>query len=1006
MNNIHPIPTDKPFEPTPQDKPFELTPQDKPFELTPQDKPFEPTPQDRLFEPIPQNKPWPRKYLLDILHTALLVKAHRFADQIALAWLTFYENDLYVRLLRAKALLGDGDAKQAPTMIEKICQADPEFLEAQRLRLQTSARAAAKGDNQALGCVQVLGGMPQLDTKLVQPAPAWTQSLSAARKALSQGDFDTAQEQISLALAEEPIPALLGVTHLQSLWGQKDTPRAAIQNIAGHYQKRWPECVPIMLVLADSMMGGAKSDKAVALLHRAATNDPSGQVAKRIWGANNPYKALWPEGMQAIIDISIPAEVAAALGWNLLPSPAQPLPPYVWERGLKDEQPSEGAGPASLLSEPAQTESEPPAISEAAPGPPTEGLPNEGLPPRSGDRPEQVESSKDRPVQNAKPVPISISESSSIENKLEQARSTFRDLLDTDQPDEPETPRSVENELAQIAHRLEVPDVAHSDGRLPVYVVFSTRAGLKRKYSAQNTPAIDDAMQKLVLALRERSGWGSILVYADDPAGMAGLGLKPSPPDDPWKLKLALSDLDEALKEKGAMIGALLIVGGPEVVPYHHLPNPTDDADSDVPSDNPYATRDENYFIPEWPVGRLPGGAGADPKLLIGTLRGLIKRHTEANSNQKGWLRLVLDWIINHLLPRRKDPQSFGYTAEIWQRAALSVFRTIGEPRQMITSPPVGEHNQIPEPTAQLGYFNLHGLVDAPEWYGHRDPSNYPKPGLKPIDEGPDYPIALRPQDVVNSGRAPQVVFSEACYGAHLLGRAVEDSLALKFLGSGSQAVVGSTVIAYGSVTTPLNAADLLGKAFWQFLQQGFPAGEALRRAKIHLAKEMHKRQGYLDGEDQKTLISFVLYGDPLANAKNFPSLGEFGSFKRKSKEVQRFADAPPQVKTICDRADSTEKSQPIPEDVLGNVKRLVEQYLPGMEGADLSLSYEHAECCCEGHTCPTGQLGAKSLPAVDPQRRVVTMRKETRDAYRVHPAYARLTFDQEGKIVKVAVSR
>jgi len=234
----------------------------------------------------------------------------------------------------------------------------------------------------------------------------------------------------------------------------------------------------------------------------------------------------------------------------------------------------------------------------------------------------------------------------------------------------------------------------------------------------------------------------------------------------------------------------------------------------------------------------------------------------------------------------------------------------------------------------------------------------------------------------------------------------VEKSLALKFLQSGSQAVIGSTVISYGSVTTPLNAADLLGKAFWQYLQERLPVGEALRRAKIHLAKEMHKRQGYLDGEDQKTLISFVLYGDPLANLKNFGSLGDFPSFAKKSIEIQRFADSPPQVKTICDRAETAQGSGSIPDEVLTHVKRVVEQYLPGMEGAQLLLSYEHAECCCEGHTCPTSKLSTKFRPSVDPQRRVVTMTKNTTDAYHVHPAYARLTFDQAGKIVKVAVSR
>mgnify|MGYP001081235206 CR=1 FL=1 len=71
--------------------------------------------------------------------------------------------------------------------------------------------------------------------------------------------------------------------------------------------------------------------------------------------------------------------------------------------------------------------------------------------------------------------------------------------------------------------------------------------------------------------------------------------------------------------------------------------------------------------------------------------------------------------------------------------------------------------------------------------------------------------------------------------------------------------------MAYGSIAAPLAAADLLGHTFWRYLHEGFPAGEALRQAKIHLASSMSQRQGYLDGEDQKTLISFILFGDPLA---------------------------------------------------------------------------------------------------------------------------------------------
>ena len=110
--------------------------------------------------------------------------------------------------------------------------------------------------------------------------------------------------------------------------------------------------------------------------------------------------------------------------------------------------------------------------------------------------------------------------------------------------------------------------------------------------------------------------WGSLLFYADDESCTKPYGLKPAPYNDPWQLKLILSDLDAPLEKRGERIGALLIVGGPEIVPFHNLPNPVEDADVDVPSDNPYSARDSNYFISDWPVGRVSGGSGTDPTFL------------------------------------------------------------------------------------------------------------------------------------------------------------------------------------------------------------------------------------------------------------------------------------------------------------------------------------------------------------------------------------------------------
>jgi hypothetical protein len=227
--------------------------------------------------------------------------------------------------------------------------------------------------------------------------------------------------------------------------------------------------------------------------------------------------------------------------------------------------------------------------------------------------------------------------------------------------------------------------------------------------------------------------------------------------------------------------------------------------------------------------------------------------------------------------------------------------------------------------------------------------------------------------------------------------RTIEEAMALKFLLAGSQAVIGSTVTSYGSISTPLIAADMLGHDFWQFLQDGFPAGEALRRAKIHLAQEMHTRQGYLDGEDQKTLISFVLYGDPLAQPVAMHKL---------PKAVMRTVRPLPQVKIVCDRPDTPGTSEPISTDVIAHIKNIVSQYLPGMQGAQLVLSHEHNDCDCKGHNCPTSQLGQKTRPEHDPQRSVVTLSKSIKQAHHTHQRYARLTLDKQGKIVKIAVSR
>ncbi len=274
----------------------------------------------------------------------------------------------------------------------------------------------------------------------------------------------------------------------------------------------------------------------------------------------------------------------------------------------------------------------------------------------------------------------------------------------------------------------------------------------------------------------------------------------------------------------------------------------------------------------------------------------------------------------------------------------------------------MGDINLLSFQKAGLVIFNLHGLMDAAEWYGQNDT-------LDP-SEGPDYPVALRPKDIGLNGRKkpkkpPEIVFSEACYGAYITGKSLSEAISLQFLNAGSRGVVGSTCMSYGSISPPLIAADLLGFLFWNYVCEGLPAGEALKQAKISLAYEMNQRQGYLDGEDQKTLISFVLFGDPLDKPFN----GWNGP-----KSIQR-PIVMDEIETICYRRLETKEVHPIPDEVMVNVKQVVEKYLPGMINADVMYCHECNKSNGESASCPTSQK-KNSKTSKRNSHRLVTLSK------------------------------
>jgi len=620
----------------------------------------------------------------------------------------------------------------------------------------------------------------------------------------------------------------------------------------------------------------------------------------------------------------------------------------------------------------------------------------------------QVATSEGEPVQTSETVDHVVAEQSGLDSEGSIASGEVREEAQGSEGKRNELPprrskkrdgnlRQVEEEFARLAKKMKRPSLSRSDGRFPIYVIFSTHTGLTRQYGAQTAGLIENEMRLLQELVQQRPGWGAMVFLPDSLDGNQRMGVPMVDAIDPWKLKLALADLDVMLGKRGSMIGAVLIVGGPEVVPFHRLPNPTDDADREIYSDNPYATLDSNYFVPEWPVGRLPGEHGPDAGLLLEQIRRTRDYHTGYHHEETWWKQILymLNSFWNFKTGKKSNGKknytgSFGYSAAVWRRSSLAVFRPVGEGRSLLVSPPEysGSFTNRKITDTAISYYNLHGLEDSADWYGQRD--------MAESTTGPDYPIALSPKDLVKNGKSPAVVFTEACYGAHIINKSEDQAMSLRFLSIGTQAVAGSTGIAYGSVNTPLIGADLLGYLFWKNLREGYTVGESLMKAKADLAKEMNRRQGFLDGEDQKTLISFVLYGDPLIY---------FNWGGAKPKTVQRAADHAA-FKTICDRNNGVDFPPGVSREMLREVKQMVEGYLPGLDEASVVISQEHEVCDGEHHRCPTSEIGSKVPTYNTAGRVVVTISKQVQLPNHTHRHYARATVDANGKVVKLAVSR
>ena len=209
--------------------------------------------------------------------------------------------------------------------------------------------------------------------------------------------------------------------------------------------------------------------------------------------------------------------------------------------------------------------------------------------------------------------------------------------------------------------------------------------------------------------------------------------------------------------------------------------------------------------------------------------------------------------------------------------------------------------------------------------------------------------------------------------------------------------MVGSTKISYGSSEPPLTGADLLARLFWRNLRIGLPAGEALAWAKKQFMTEVQARQGYLDGDDQKTLLSFLLLGDPAAKLAAAPS--------QEAKAAIPEPVVTPTRALYCKHRASAAPKAPVEGDILAQVRRYLQRLSPEVADSQFTV-LPRIICTTQGpHPCE----GDCHQEQVHPQASayMVTSQKaiSTVDGHQLR-RIARVTVDPKGSVLKVSVSK
>ena len=881
--------------------------------------------------------------MMDLSDAAYQLENLEWSKKILITWLRTYPNDLWIRYRLAIILYKSGQNKDAIRLCETIIAIDPEFIEIWKL-------------------LSILYPSQSEERKTALQRQKILDEFSRKKKGqtfgtkLSFWDNKKGPDLFTSLENNDDFDLLVSIKNAYSML--KDEDLTSDFRILRIYNRRWPNVLQFKLIIGDVMNRMGQTDEAIRLIHSTIKDDLLGQVADRIWDGKNPYKQIWLDSDSLGVDFSgmlVPEKIVkrARLEGIIASEP--------------EDQISEKNKPNKITANTSINQEESPAKISSEAEKAEEGEESEEdsciiLPDNDKENKEVAPEKKDPTFDEEK---IEVSKGiSSWGNKIKIAFNT------TDQSVSHHT-----SDGAEIKSYIYKQNIANSDERFPVYVVLSSVIGLTAKYGSNNKEFINQEMHSVADAVKNRGGWDAMVYYPDEFQSGSAETMTAD------MIREALINLDKTLAEKGSMIGAVLIVGGHDVIPFFGLSNPTNDDDMTIYSDAPYGSTDKSrYYEQQWQVGRIPGDDSKDPGFLLSQLRRIQKYHIQKYTEEKASQKKKKS--IFTAGSGKQQFTSFGCSCAAWKAPSEKVYKDFCGNDDIKLSPTVTSANFPVTEMANTDYtyFNCHGIKGKPNWYGQKASND--------SSGAPMLPVALEIGNLKRMEKTPKVIFSECCYGAEIANRNESNAISLYMLGKETQVFVGSTAIAYGALNLPLTAADLLGDLFWKHLVNGVSTGEAFRRAKKNLAEEVETSNGGLDSEIQKTLISFIFLGDPLYAVDNNADI---------TNRMQR-AKTPRQYELI---SEESEMNIPINSEsakkIFQNIKK---RYNMSGVSDDFSMFTIKKQICQN----LTGRYLAHKFN--ESENYIITYVRDTNIGQIFDRSIVRVTVNENGEIRKVSFSK